>query len=327
MQRVILAAISCTLFWILSCNTDGQSPRFFKQSNVQSKAKGPVVAACITEPAKEVIDDKQVADHLEAAPMEEHERNRPENEAEMELNAATAQQQLKQTDKKLIKDGSISVGSVHAEDSKKNIDKLLAKYLAYYESEQVTNNENITSYHLKIRVAAASFEKMITELENGDDIIQSKNIETRDVTEEYIDIEGRLTNKKDYLQKYRELVLKAGNIRDVLEIEENIRTVQEEIESITGRLKYLNDQIAYSTLDVHLFQEKENQSNNAQPYRFTDRIKDAIVSGWSAIKEFILALIAAWPTVIICTIGAIIILRVIRKRRTAKRNKINKNEK
>ncbi|MCC7029534.1 MAG: DUF4349 domain-containing protein [Chitinophagaceae bacterium] len=323
MQRILSDSFIFTLFLILSCNSDS----LFKQDIPRSKLKNPVIAACITAPANEISKAEKTGDNMDVAAVEESEKNQPEDNTDKVLNAATAQQQVDPTQKKIIKDGSLSVRSVHAADSKKNIDQLLKLYQAYYESEQVSNNDNIISYNLKIRVAADNFEKMIVDLEKGDDIIQSKNIEARDVTEEFIDIESRLSNKKEYLQKYRELVVKAGNIRDVLEIEENIRTIQEEIESITGRLKYLNDQIAYSTLNVYLFQEKDNRINNAQPYRFTDRIKDAIVSGWSAIKEFILALIAAWPMVIICATGGIILLRIIRKRRSARRNKMNENEK
>ncbi len=323
MHRILSAAFICTLLLILSCNSDS----LFKQDTPRSNLKEPVVAACITAPANEISKAEQTVDQMDGAAVEESENNRTEDHADGELNAAAAQQQVDPTKKKIIKDGSLSVRSVHAADSKKKIDQLLKLHQAYYASEQLTNNDNIISYNLKIRVAANNFEKMIFDLEKGDDIIQSKNIETRDVTEEFIDIESRLSNKKEYLKKYKELIAKAVNIKDVLQIEDDIRNIQEEIESAEGRLKYLNDQITYSTLDIYLFSEKENLHISAHPYCFTDRIKDAIISGWSAIAEFILAIFAAWPMLIICTTAAIILLRLIRKRRNANRIKMHENEK
>lgn len=45
-------------------------------------------------------------------------------------------------------------------------------------------------------------------------------------------------------------LVKANSIKEILEIEEKICALEEDIESATGRLKYLSDQVDYSTLDL-----------------------------------------------------------------------------
>jgi len=176
--------------------------------------------------------------------------------------------------KKLIKDGNMRIETKDLQASKQRMDGLLKQYNGYYESENLDNNDVETSYNLKIRLPALSFEALIGALENGEDEVKSKYIQARDVTEEYIDVESRLNNERAYLERYKALLAKASTVKDILAIEESIRTIQEEIESREGWLKYLNDQIAFSTLDVQLLKK--------HPYKFTSKQKAPF---WERLKK------------------------------------------
>ncbi len=218
--------------------------------------------------------------------------------------------------KKIIKDGNISVKTQDIYLSKKGIDDLLKKLSAYYEREDLDNNDQKISYDLKIRVPSENFEKLISNIENGKDEVKSKSIQARDITEEYVDIETRLTNKREYLKRYKELLSKASTVKDILAIEENIRTLQEEIESKEGRLNYLSDQVEFSTLEINLYKEKEF-TYKAQPQdKFSERVKKSLGSGWTSVVDFVLWTITIWPFIIVTIITFIIIRRVIKKRRS-----------
>ncbi len=217
--------------------------------------------------------------------------------------------------KKIIKDGNISVKTNDINASKKGFDEILKKLNAYYESEELQNNEMDISYILKIRVPADNFEKLITFIENGQDEIKSKTIQTRDVTEEFIDIETRLTTKRDYLKRYKELLSKASSVKDILEIEENIKELQEEIESSEGRLKYLNDQVLYSTLIVELIKKKEFVYKPQPQDNFFERVKTSLANGWTSIVDFVLWLIKIWPYIIVILVVLFVIRRVYKKRK------------
>jgi len=201
--------------------------------------------------------------------------------------------------KKIIKDGSISIKVIDIEKGKTQADAMVKNANAYYEKEGFDNTGNTLSYNLKIRIPVGNFEKFITAIENGTGEITSKNIEARDVTEEFIDLESRLKNKKLYLNRYHQLLSKAASVKDILAIEENIRVLQEEIESSEGRLKYLNDQIAFSTLDLTLYQEKEYIYKPQKQDNFLERLKTSIHNGWTAVVDFFLWLIKSWPFLIL----------------------------
>jgi len=201
--------------------------------------------------------------------------------------------------KKIIKDGNMSVQTEDIAASKKTLDDLVKSLNGYYEREDLQNNDQRTTYDLKIRVPSANFEKLISGIENGKDEITGKSIQARDVTEEYVDIETRLASKRNYLKRYLELLSKANTVKDILAIEENIRVLQEEIESQEGRLKLLNDQIGFSTLEVNLFRVKEFVYKPQPKDNFSERIKKSLSGGWTAVTEVVLAMVSLWPFLLI----------------------------
>jgi hypothetical protein len=229
--------------------------------------------------------------------------------------------------KKIIKDGSISIKTKDITSSKKNIDEIVKKFNSYYDTEELHNNDAGTYFNLKLRIPTDNFEKLIKAIENGKDEIIRKSIHSRDVTEEFVDIEARLSNKRDYLKRYKDLLLKASTVKDIIDVEENIRKLQEEIESKEGRLKYLNDQIDYSTFEIELFQEKEYIYKPKQTDNFFERIKNALGEGSTALVLFILWGISLWPFLIILFSIYLIWRRIIRHRKNKKSIDNSKNEK
>ena len=205
--------------------------------------------------------------------------------------------------KKIIRDGSMTIKSRNIEASKTKIDSLVKSLQGYYEQDILENRSDNIAYDIKIRVPSANFDRLIAIIQNGNDEIEHKNITTRDVTEEYIDLQSRLTSKEAYLKRYREILSKATNIKDILEIEKNIRIIQEEIESANGRLKYLGDQVTFSTLSVRLYQPKEYIYNPPQKDNFIQRILKALDNGWSIILDVIVGLFTLWPILLLAGTG------------------------
>jgi hypothetical protein len=215
---------------------------------------------------------------------------------------------------KIIKEGDITVESTDLQKSKDNLDVLIQNHHAFKDNETFNNNEGSASYDLKIRIPAESFERFISDLEMGSDEIIHKNIYTKDVTEEYIDIATRLNNKRAYLQRYQELLAKANKVEDILAIQEEARGLQEEIESAEARLKNIDNKASYSTLDLNLFSKKAVQSN-LKEVSFFEKIKHSLGNGWNTLVDFVLWIISVWPGIIILLFAIMILLRVRRRNR------------
>ncbi len=197
--------------------------------------------------------------------------------------------------KKIIKDGRIGLRVTELESAKLRIDTLIKNHNGYYANESYNNMDWESTYNLKIRVPSASFELLISAIETGDGEILYKEIDARDVTDQFIDLEIRLENKRNYLKRYNDLLKQAASVKDILEIEEKIRGLEEEIESTAGRLKYLGDLVDFSTLDLTISKLKDFKYNPINRDKFSERLKQSLSKGWYGLIDFLLFVIKIWP--------------------------------
>lgn len=227
---------------------------------------------------------------------------------------------------KIIKTGRMGIDVTNIGTAKAGIDALVTGSGGYYSSENFYESDRTSTYSLSIRVPSANYEKLIASLEgSGYGEVTYKNIDARDVTEEYLDVEGRLANKRSYLERYRELLRRAVTVKEIMEIEEQVRSLEEEIESAEGRLRYLGDQVSYSTLDVALSQQKDYKYVPARSQKFWEKTKRALAEGWDILKYLVLGIITIWPLLLI--VAAILVaVRFRRKKRKAKKAEEEKEE-
>lgn len=201
---------------------------------------------------------------------------------------------VQQQEKKIIKDGRMGIKVANLETAKSRVDTLLMRWQGYYGSEALSNNNYQSSYDLTIRIPSRYFELFIAALVKGGGEVQYKSIEARDVTTQFIDLETRLDNKKSYLTRYNQLLQKANTVEEILKIQEKIRRIEEEIESTTGTLRYLSDQVHYSTLQLTLNQEKEFTYVAKKRDSFLERLKMSLSKGWFGFIDFLLIIIRLW---------------------------------
>lgn len=224
--------------------------------------------------------------------------------------------------KKIIKDGRLSLRVEELEKSKMLTDSLVKKHGGYYAKESFNNVEWESSFNLKIRIPYANFEKFISDIEKGNGEVQYKEIDARDVTDQFIDMETRLVNKRNYLKRYNELLKQAGNVKEILEIEEKIRGLEEEIESTTGKLKYLSDLVDYSTLELTIVKKKAFIYNAGDRDKFSERVKQSFARGWFGFISFFLFVINLWPFWIIAAVIIYFVKKIVMKRRKNRRDKV-----
>jgi hypothetical protein len=215
--------------------------------------------------------------------------------------------------KKIIRNGSMSIKAEEIDSSKRRLDAILLKYDGYYEEEKLTNQDEGISYTLKIRIPCKQFNEFIMAVEAGKDEVVSKNISAQDVTEEFVDLEGRLNSKREYLKRYIEILRKANKVEDMMQVEENIRNLQEEIESAEGRLRFLGDQVSYSTLNIELYDKKPYVYKAEDNHPFWQRLKRSLHTGWSGVVDITIGLLSIWPLMIIAGIVFVVVRRLIRK--------------
>ena len=194
---------------------------------------------------------------------------------------------------KIIRNGNVNFQIENLEKSHTKIVVLLKQYNAYFGSDTRTQNNFQIDGNMIIRVPSQNFDKILEELLKESVYTNSKNITAEDVTSQFVDIQARLKTKKEVEARYHDLLKEAKKVSDILEIENNLRTIREEIESQEGQLKYLKDQVSYSTINLSIYQKLDY---SPQPeVGFFSKIKEAFVNGWRGLISFFVGIIRIWP--------------------------------
>ncbi|KQS92195.1 DUF4349 domain-containing protein [Chryseobacterium sp. Leaf394] len=218
--------------------------------------------------------------------------------------------------KKIIKNGEMTVQVGDITKSQSKIQSIVKNNQAYIQKETFRNSDTRDEMEFTIRVPHQQFESLINSFSDGFGTVTAKNIYSDDVTEEYVDISIKLENKKIYLEKYRDMLKSAKSTSDMLEIQENIRNLEDEIDVSEGRLKFIDDRVKYSTLNLTLFKEKVRSSTTSK-VGFGSRFADSLTEGWNGFVAFLLGLISLWPFFILIPV-VIVIWRNWKKSRIKK---------
>lgn len=275
-----------------------------------------ILAACNHQEVKKQInfDEATVEEDIYACAEAEYAPVSPSAIPLPETNNKTSQV------KKIIKDGNMGIQVSNLEKTKKDIDSLVSRYEAYYAKENYDKYTKSKSINLTIRIPNIHFESFIAAIEKGNNEMLYKEIEARDVTENFVDLEIRLENKRNYLSRYQDLLKQAKSVKEILEIEEHIRNIEEEIESTEGSLRYLSNQVDYSTLKLEI--KKVFEYTPEVRENFFEKVKQSLSGGWNGVVVIVLFFIQIWPLWII--IGLIYwLIRRITKKRKNKKSTIN----
>jgi hypothetical protein len=204
-------------------------------------------------------------------------------------------------DKKIIKTASLNV---EVKDYQKYYTALYASVRrvgGYVAQENQTQSEYKTENVVAIKVPVTQFDEAVNLLINGtgQERLIEKKIGSDDVTGEVVDTKSRLEAKRQVRLRYMDLLKQAKNMGEVLQVQNEINDLQEQIEMAAGRMSYLNNAAAYSTINLTFYQVLNPSAGiNTEP-SFVVKLVSAFQNGWDFIKLLLLGLISIWPFLIL----------------------------
>lgn len=227
---------------------------------------------------------------------------------EKESVAPTEEQKTSKTvERKLIKEGRVDFETDDISTTRKNIFEAVKKYKGYVSSDQEFKSQDRISNTVIIRVPSEDFDNLLKDALQRIDKFESKEINVLDITEEFLDIQARLKTKKELENRFHELLKQAKTVTEIVEIEKQVGQLRSDIESIEGRLNYLQNQVSYSTLTITFYQKLPYQTE------FGPKFKSGFKSGWDNLILFFIVMINIWPFILIGLV-LLIGIRVYRRR-------------
>jgi len=203
-------------------------------------------------------------------------------------------QEIKNDERKLIKEANLRFRTANIQETHSFICANLKGYGAYISEENTFNYSSETGHDLTIRVPAEKFDSLLNFIVSNAKIeeLDNKSTQIKDVTEDFIDVQARLKIKKDTEKKLTSMLMQAKNLTETLEIQNQLTELRSDIESVEGRLKYLNDQVKYSTINVSFYE------NIKYSKRFFGDFWDALKNGWQVFLHFVTLLAYLWVVIL-----------------------------
>jgi uncharacterized protein len=82
--------------------------------------------------------------------------------------------------------------------------------------------------------------------------VENQNINSQDVTQQYIDLQAQLTSAQMEEQSLQAILAKATTVSDEIAIQEQLTQVIAQVENLQGQINYMQNQVAMSTITVNL---------------------------------------------------------------------------
>ncbi|ELR72854.1 hypothetical protein C900_00815 [Fulvivirga imtechensis AK7] len=272
----------------------------------------PVAIACNKSTEGDIAADSYDIEMMESVPEKIYAAG-----AAKDVRFASNPQQI---ERKVIKTANLNIQVANLDSAKTNIDRIVREYNAYVSADNRDNNNYRFTLNMTIRVQQDQMEKMVQKIEEQASYVHYNNINAQDVTEEFVDLNIRLKNKKAVEEQYVKLLQRANKVEDILKIENELRVIREEIEAKEGRLKYLESQVTMSTIHLTAYQDVYHVER-APAKSFLLKIGDGLSGGWDLLKNIVVGLAYIWPIWIVGGLLTFMAVKRIRRYRM-KRTKV-----
>jgi hypothetical protein len=221
------------------------------------------------------------------------------------------------TDRAVIKNAE---AKIIVEDVDKALDEV-ETVIDNQGGELVTVNrvsyENADRCEIIARVPSDRFDSTMRAAEEIGEVVELL-IEAEDVTEEYVDLQMRLDNQIEARDRFIEILnTRAGKLEDVISLQREINNTTENIERLTGKIRYLENHVAFSTVTITLEKrstvvetEEETRGEPTLVQNAVRAVDDAFRALFNVILFVVQAAIILTPLVIVGLVGVLGVRRL-----------------
>jgi hypothetical protein len=185
----------------------------------------------------------------------------------------------------------------------RNLVTLSGGYILQF-SENSTSREEGGNFVLKI--PSTGFSTFLKELEKIPNEAIQRNVQAQDFSEEYVDLEAQLKAKQVVEARYLEFMQKATRTEELVQYTNELAKIQEAIERMKGRMRYIDSNVAFSTVEIRLYQPGSTLDTHKSDSVF-GRSRDAMLSSMGFLAGFGQGLVVFLAGVIpIAAIGLVV---------------------
>ena len=229
---------------------------------------------------------------------------------------------------KIIYSSYADIETIHFEESLTALGDMITQFNAFVENSYESGADYASKYYgynsyrranYVIRVPSDNYLALKSSL-SVLGYVTSKSSDAVNVTEQYTDVESRLAVYRIEESRLLSMLEKCDTVADMITIESTLSGIRYEIESLTSRLKNLDNRVNYSTVTINI-REVEELTPTVQIHRtygqqLSDGLKDTLAGMGRFFKNLFKFAVVKSPVLAILIV--IIIVAIVLFRRHAK---------
>lgn len=223
------------------------------------------------------------------------------------------------TDRLVVQESNLSLVVKNVRQSVDNIINKAKSLGGYMVSSSLSQPEEAPFASVVLRVPAKDLKASLEYFRGQSVKVSSENLWGTDVTDEYTDIDARLTTLNKTKAKFEEIMTRATQIQDILQVQRELISLQDQIDSLKGRQLYLEKTAELARVTLYL-----STDEFALPYAPATPFRPAVIFKY-AVRSLVGTLRGIAKTLIWIGVYSVIWLPIllvvyfVRKTRNRKR--------
>ncbi|MFC4402086.1 DUF4349 domain-containing protein [Gracilibacillus xinjiangensis] len=228
---------------------------------------------------------------------------------------------VEMTERKIVYHANLHVKTGDFSKTMELIEKETMNRSGYIVTSESHGNESDNNLNgsLTVRIPSEKFQSFLAIYEDGDMEVTERSVRGEDVTEQYVDLNARLNSKKVVEERLLSFMEEAEETEDLLTISADLSAVQEEIETLTGKINYLDNQSSYATIEIYISEKNtelpsvKDESNNTW-VETKEQFKKSVQILVSIASGLFIFIVGNAPVIILFVLLTLVIFIAIRRK-------------
>jgi hypothetical protein len=248
----LLALVAMILFTACGAAAATEAPNRREPAFAPAATEAPVEG--YAEPAQPQLLDKS-AESAGVAPAADMAAVPTMAPAVEIANASGENVVVQNTNRKIIKNADVRLLVKDTDVAIDRTTQIIGDLGGYIISSRVWYQDyygnNLKYATMTLGIPVDQFEQALTRLRGLAIRVLDENASGEDVTDQYVDLQSQLENLEATRARVQEFLKDAKTVDEALRINQQLSDIEGQIEQIKGRMNYLNDRSAFSTITVN----------------------------------------------------------------------------
>jgi hypothetical protein len=152
----------------------------------------------------------------------------------------------------IIKDANLDLEVANTDRAIDGVTQVAGDLQGYIISQRVWYEAEAKYASITMAVPVQDFENALRRLRGLGTRVLNESASGEDVTDQYVDLQSRLRNLEATRDRIRSFLDQATTVEEALEVNRQLSDIEDQIEQVQGRINYLRDRAAFSTITVNL---------------------------------------------------------------------------